>query len=144
LTAKLTANDHAPLSAASIRDVNEDDPNVFQELGEALFWMCAYAEAGRGYRTDRLIGLNWARNRVAHGLIVTTPVNWMWGTELGRWQLGKGVLGATSGHKWLARSDNGLLRAAHPSPRQDRAYDAELAGRYVGESLVAGVADLSP
>lgn len=117
------------------------DPDTFAELGESLFWLSALAEAtGRLKKSELLQGLRWARNRIAHGVILTA-VGWHHGTELGQWVLGKGELGTTSGHEWLTR-DAIVTR----TPRQDSAgevaYDERLAGQRVIDVLRAALDEL--
>lgn len=110
-------------------------PDVFAELGEALFWRCALAEVVGANREPVVLGLRWARNRVAHGIVLTAPTAWKYGAEPGRLVLGRAVPGATSGHAWLAREAVPTERTARDRPDQNAAYDAELAGRPVLESL---------
>jgi hypothetical protein len=80
------------------------DPDVFAEVGEVLFWLYALAEENRKNRWPLFEGLRWARDRMAHGVMLAKPAEWHYGTELGRWVLGRGQLGTTSGHEWLQSS----------------------------------------
>lgn len=74
------------------------DPDTFADLGESLFWLVALAQAKDCHRsTDLLLGLTWARNGIAHGALLTEQVEWHYGTELGRWVVGRGVLGSVRG-----------------------------------------------
>jgi hypothetical protein len=111
------------------------DPDTFAELGEALFWLVALAEANRRGSQDLLVGIKWARNRFAHGVVMTAPVRWRYGAEPGRLVLGMGILGTASGHEWLPRSGVALGPNDRPDARQEAAYDARVAGRPVVEVL---------
>lgn len=44
--------------------------DVFDELGEALFWLVALTRTNHRSDSPLLSGLTWARNRIAHGVIV--------------------------------------------------------------------------
>jgi hypothetical protein len=49
------------------------DPDTFAELGEALFWLFALAEANGRDSQGLLLGIKWARNRIAHGVVMAAP-----------------------------------------------------------------------
>jgi hypothetical protein len=111
------------------------DPDVFAEVGEALFWLEALAEArGRHKGTDVVRGLGWARDRVAHGVPVSAPAEWIYGSEVGRLVLGKGQLGVASGHKWM-EVEPLRLSLSGGGQRQDpggvAAYEKWVAGKRV-------------
>jgi hypothetical protein len=67
------------------------------------------------------------------------PVRWNYGTEVGRWVLGKGALGTASGHLWLPRA--AIVNSVTPKkdPTGEVAYDTHLADRYVLEVLRDGL-----
>jgi hypothetical protein len=111
------------------------DPDTFAELGEALFWLFALAEANGRDSQGLLLGIKWARNRIAHGVVMAAPVRWRYGAEPGRLVLGMGMLGTASGLEWLPRSSVTLGPKDRPDARQEAAYDAIVAGRPVVEVL---------
>jgi len=118
------------------------DPDTFAELGESLLWLCALAEATGRRKTELLQGLRWARNRIAHGAILTA-VRWHYGTELDRWVLGRGELGTTLGHEWLIRDAILISRTQRRDPAGEMAYDKHLAGQRVLEVLRAALQELA-
>jgi hypothetical protein len=118
------------------------DPDTFAELGESLFWLCALAEATGRHKTELLRGLRWARNRIAHGVILTA-VGWHYGTELDRWVLGRGELGTTSGHEWLTRDAIVTSRTQRRDPAGEMAYDKHLAGQRVLDVMRAALHELT-
>jgi hypothetical protein len=118
------------------------DPDTFAELGESLFWLVALAEATGRHKTELLGGLRWARNRIAHG-VVLTAVEWHYGTDLGRWVLGSGELGTSSGHEWLPRDAIVTLRTPRGDPAGEMAYDKRLAGQRVLDVLRAALQELA-
>ncbi len=133
--ARLSSGCEAAIGRVAAKERVGIDPDTFAELGESLFWLSALAEAnGRG-RQPLLLGLQWARNRITHGVVVAAPVEWQYGAELGKLVLGKGRLGTTSGHEWLPRSSVALGPNDRRDPRQEAAYDAHVAGRRVVEVL---------
>jgi hypothetical protein len=137
-TARLNDACQAAIERVSAKEDAGIDPDIFAEVGEALFWLVALAEANE--RRDPLLnGLTWARNRITHGVIVAAPVNWHCGSELGRLVLGKAILGTTSGHEWLDRASVPLGQNERRSPAQERDYDAHVAGRRVLDTLRAGL-----
>lgn len=117
------------------------NPDIFAELGESLFWLIALAEASGRHKIELFRGLRWARNRIAHGVLVTAPVEWQYGAELGRAVLGPIVLGTTSGNEWLPREDISVSRAQKSDPGGETAYDDHLAGRRVIVVLRDGLAE---
>jgi hypothetical protein len=129
----------AALGRLVVKEREGTDPDIFNELGEALFWLRALAEANR--RSDPVLdGLRWARNRVAHGLLLTAPTAWTYGSELGRMVLGQSMLGTTSGSRWLARSEITAGTPPWSDPNSEAAYDAHIAGQSVLPSLRQGLA----
>jgi hypothetical protein len=118
------------------------DPETFAELGESLFWLCALAEATGRRKTELLYGLRWARNRIAHGAILTA-VRWHYGTELDRWVLGRGELGDQFGHEWLPRDAIVISRTQRRDPDGEVAYDKRLAGQRVLDVLRAAQQELA-
>jgi hypothetical protein len=118
------------------------DPDTFSELGESLFWLCALAEATGRHKTELLQGLRWARNRIAHGAILTA-VRWHNGTELDRWVLGRAELETTSGHEWLARDAIVISRTQRRDPGGEMAYEKRLAGQRVLDVLRAAQQELA-
>ena len=119
------------------------DPDTFAELGESLFWLVALAEANRKRRDPGLIlGLTWARNRIAHGALLTAPVRWRYGSELGKLVLGRSALGVRSAHLWLPRTAIIVTLEEQWSDRKgEAAYDEHLAGREVLATLRSGLAE---
>jgi hypothetical protein len=115
------------------------DPDIFAELGEALYWLTALAEANGRKTLPLLTGLRWARNRITHGVVVTAPVQWHYGAELGRLALGMAQLGTTSGHEWLPRTQVPLGPDDRSRPTEEAAYDVHVAGRRVVELLREGL-----
>jgi hypothetical protein len=59
---------------AAMARVAAKDGNGFAELGEALFWLYALAEATGQDKDGRFRGLAWARNKIGHGVLVTAPI----------------------------------------------------------------------
>jgi hypothetical protein len=99
--------------------------DIFVDLGETLFWLHAFAEANDRGGEPTVLAMRWARDHIAHGLIVVAPVTWHDGSGLTR------MMPARRGYGWLARS-------AIPAHRQsrgkrqiatDNAYDARAVGR---------------
>lgn len=147
-TERLRAGCVAAIERCAAKEAGQDDPDTFAELGESLFWLIALAQAnGRlkgGHKVPMLAGLGWARDRIAHGVMVTAPVGWQYGSEAGRWTLGKGALGAASGHKWLSRDLVETTRTQERFQRGADEYDEHVAGRYVVPVLQAGLAEATP
>lgn len=131
----------AAIDRYAAKETEGIDPDTFEELGESLFWLIAFAEAKGCHRsTDLLLGLTWARNGVAHGELLTEQVEWHYGTELDRWVVGRGVLGTQSRHEWLKRD---LIQTSQRSDSEGEAtYDGHLAGRPVLETIRAGQAEV--
>jgi hypothetical protein len=131
------------LAAIKRCEAKEDegiDPDTFAELGESLFWLVALAEARGRHKTELLQGLGWARDRMAHGVMLTAPVSWHYGTELGKWVLGRGAFGTSSGHEWRPRNSISTSRTQKRDPAGEAAYDKYVAGRRVIEVLHEGFA----
>lgn len=127
---------------AEIEDLERrDDPDIFIPLGHALFWLFALADTNKKGNIPLLAGTKWARNRVAHGAVVSAPVVWHDGAEVGRMKVGPGggLMGSRSGHKWLLRAQVPLGPADKPNASQEVAYDAQLAGKYVLPTLRAAL-----
>jgi hypothetical protein len=96
-----------------------------------LFWLSALAEANEK-RAPVLLGLAWARNRIAHGVIVSAPVTPPAVQPVGSrlpMRLGGGVHLVPS--LWLSRDRIPLAAREQPRPDQEAAYDAHVAGRSV-------------
>ena len=118
------------------------DPDTFAELGESLFWLVALAEANGKRRAPGLIlGLTWARNRIAHGALLTAPVGWRYGSEPGKWVLGRSALGVPSAHVWLPRTEIVISGGQRSEPEREAAYDELLAGGEVLATLRSGLAE---
>jgi hypothetical protein len=81
-------------------------------------------------------------NRIAHG-VVLTAVEWHYGTDLGRWVLGPGQLGTTSGHEWMPRDAIVTSRTQKRDPAGERAYDKHLAGQRVLDVMRAALQELT-
>jgi len=123
----------ARLVAKESQGVN---PDVFTEVGEVLFWLYALASARHRHKDAVFKGLGWARDRIAHGMLVwEAPVQWRYGSELGRWVIGRGQLGVRSAHMWLASDKIPLGPNDRKAPTGREAYDQHLAGREVVQSL---------
>jgi hypothetical protein len=134
----------AAIKRCAAKEGESLDPDVFAELGESLFWLLALGEAtGRDRKTELLQGLGWARDRIAHGVLLTAPVRWHHGTDIGRWILGQGVLGTTSGHEWLTRDAIETSRTQRRDPAGEVAYDNHLAGQKVIEVLHAALEEMT-
>jgi hypothetical protein len=138
-TVRLSDACQAAIERMSAKEDSGIDPDTFAEVGEVLFWLVALAEAN-GRRDPLLNGLRWARNRITHGVIVAAPVDWHYGSELGRLVLGKAILGTSSGHEWLDRASVPLGPNERRNPAQARDYDAHVAGRRVVDTLRAALA----
>jgi hypothetical protein len=120
------------------------DPDTFAELGESVFWLLALAEAtGRHKKTELFQGVGWARDRIAHGVLLTAPVEWHYGTDLPRWVMGRGVLSTRSGHKWLTRDAIVISRTQQSDPTGEVAYDKHLAGQRVIDVLRVALEDIT-
>jgi len=134
----------AAVERCAVKEMDGIAPDTFAELGEALFWLIALAEArGRHKKPDLLQGLRWARNRIAHGVLLTAPQEWHYGTELGKWVLGRGELGTRSEYRWLPLDAIKPRRAQKQKQDQtvgETAYQDHVAGRSVIELLREGVA----
>jgi len=118
------------------------DPDTFAELGESLFWLVALAEANRRHRAPGLIlGLTWARNRIAHGALLTAPVKWRYGSETGKLALDRSALGVSSAHLWLPRTEIVTSEEQRPDPNGEAAYDEHLSGGEVLATLRSGLAE---
>ncbi len=99
--------------------------DVFVDLGETLFWLCAFAEAnGRG-KEPPVLAMRWARDHIAHGLIVVAPVRWDDGSGLVR------MFPSRRGYAWKARATVPPLRQPRSTSQvaRDNAYDTLAVGR---------------
>jgi hypothetical protein len=119
----------AALARLATKEAQGIDPDVFAEVGEVLFWLCALAEANGRRRHPLLRGLEWARDRITHGVIVTAPVRWHYGSEPGKLVLGRAMLGTASGHIWLDRSH--IAHGPNDRPGKEAEYDQHVAGNRV-------------
>jgi hypothetical protein len=126
-TDALVAAAEAALDRMVIEERTGSPPNIFAPLGESLFWIIALAEAKGQKQLPLILGLTWARNRIAHGVLVTAPVN-REGPGLPR-KLPFALL--SSYHAWLGRNQIRLSENDRPAPRQEAAYDSEIAGKQV-------------
>lgn len=117
------------------------DPSRFASVGESLFWLVALAEAKGKHKTPGLIlGLRWARNRIAHGVLMVEPAQYLRPFTMGLSHVGgPDVLGG--GYLWRGRAALVFSRQQQPDPDGEVAYDTELAGRDVLGSLHAGLAE---
>jgi len=104
--------------------------DVFAELGEALFWLGALADATKR-REPLLNGLQWARNRVAHGHLVAAPVAYEPGAGLGHLVLGRSRLGTASKLRWSPESSVPSIPRKYRDARQDADYRGHVEGREV-------------
>ena len=126
----------AALERLAAKEAGGVDPDVFAEVGEALFWLIALADETGKRQVPLLNGLRWPRNRTAHGAIVTAPAEWHYGSEPGRLILGRAVLGTISGHVWLERGKVPRGPNDWAAPEQEEAdYDAHVAGKRVLDVL---------
>lgn len=117
-------------------------PDVYAPLGETLFWLCALAES-TGHSNDAPIkGLRWARHRVTHGALVAAPVDWQYGSELGRLVLGRSRLGTRSHYRWLPRSSVPTGPGYRQQPQLEQAYDQYIDGGEVVAILRSALAGL--
>lgn len=82
-------------------------PDIFPELGAALFWLYALDQAMDGTKDDVVLGLAWARDCMAHGVTVTAPAKWRKATATrvrGRdaaFVVGSSRVKSLTGHAWL-------------------------------------------
>ena len=121
---------------ASESQVTTSAPDIFAELGEALFWLEALAELNRR-QAAVLQGLRWARHRIAHGALVSAPSEWREGFEPLRIPgLPTSVLETFSHHVFVESSRIPLGPRDKPSPALQRAYDGHVAGRPVYNTLL--------
>ncbi|MGC2206892.1 MAG: hypothetical protein WA724_03445 [Candidatus Dormiibacterota bacterium] len=122
--------------------------DIFGPLGETLFWIVALDDtlnetSGIAYRGPRdadpagqlIPGLRYARNKVAHGVDVTTVSDRYGGAVLGLMQLGVGRLGDPAEHRWKA----GLPPSGRDHKDQNDAYDAHLAQRGILPTIDAAL-----
>jgi hypothetical protein len=99
--------------------------DIFEALGETLFWLTALAEANRKGKNQTVLAMQWARDRIAHGLIVVEPVSWDDGSGLAM------MMPARRGYEWKRRVDVHEIRSARRRGREatEQAYDAIAVGR---------------
>ena len=132
----------AAIERCAVKEREGVDPDTFAELGESMFWLVALAEVNRKRRTPGLIlGLTWARNRIAHGGLLTAPVAWRYGAELGKAVLDRSTFGTSSAHEWLPRTAIVTSGEQRSDPEGEAAYDEHLAGREVLATLRSGLAE---
>lgn len=122
---------------AAMARVAAKDGDVFAELGEALFWLYALAEATGKAKDGRFRGLAWARNKIGHGVLVTAPIKpRIFGSEPGMAVPGLSIPGTSSRPAlWLHVSEIVLGSRNQPTPDDERAYEANVAGRPVLDVL---------
>ena len=135
---------HAACLAAIERVEHGPSHEMFASLGESLFWLIALAEAkGRRRGSGLLLGLAWARNRIAHGVILAEPVRYHRPFAIGQSALGgPDVLGG--GYVWLGREAIVSTRTQRADAAGEEAYDTHLAGRPVLSRLRDGLAEATP
>lgn len=125
-----------------LNGLTDVDHLSYAATAEALFWACTVDEGfaellGETYRTARksdgagsvLPGIRWARNRMTHQRALV--VDQHYGTELGRWVLGLGVLGKETHIKWASAAEV-------PAGSNDRGrdvYEDRLSGRPVSQAV---------
>ena len=104
------------LDAAAEKGPPDD---VFVDLGEALFWLYAFAEANGRAKEPVVLAMRWARDQIAHGLIVVAPVAWDDGSGLAR------MMPARRGYEWMARAAIPAIRQPRRNGQtaRDNAYD---------------------
>ena len=130
---------------AAIARVAAKNGDPFAELGEALFWLYALAEATGEARDARYRGLAWARNKIGHGVMVTAPVQLRtFGSEPGMAVPGLSMPGTVSKPAmWLHTSEIPLGPHNRPTPDDEKAYEDNVAGRPVLEVLRDARSNLS-
>ena len=101
-TDRLVSACEAVSARLEAKEAGAIDSDIFAELGEIPFWLVALAEAKNQIGDPIHRGLEWAPNRIAHGVLVAAPTTRHYGSELGRLVFGRAVPGAASGQKWLA------------------------------------------
>lgn len=129
---RLVAACEAALDRLRRKESAGESYDIFPELGETLFWLCALAEA-IGRNDPLILGLTWARNRITHGVLVTAPVAWERGSALPR-SLPM-PLGVAPHRKWLLRGQIDLGPNDKPAPKQEGAYDREIATKPVIDTI---------
>lgn len=94
--------------------------DVFVDLGDTLFWLHAFAEANGHGKEPVVLAMGWARDHIAHGLIVVAPVEWDDGSGLAR------MMPARRGYEWTPRAAIPAIRQPRGSGQttRDKAYDA--------------------
>lgn len=115
------------------------EQNVFAETGEVLFWLYAISNVGGLYPTI-LPGLRWARNRYAHGQLLTEP-HILDGDKLdSTFRLDESQLAQ---HCWKLRSDIEYdEEVARDDKDGEQSYDEHVAERPVVASLRAELSRL--
>ena len=88
------------------------------------------------------MGLKWARNRVAHGVVVSAPIEpRIYGSEPGLAILGVSMLGSASRPaRWLPRSATQLGPRDRRNQTEEQAYDAHVAGQPLIDVLDRAIA----
>jgi hypothetical protein len=135
---RLVAAAEAALNRLKQRQRDDAEPDIFAELGETLFWIAALAELKGQQKTRLILGLQWARNRITHGVLVAAPATRIRGGELPAPL--PFVPGVRTHYTWLQRSAVTLGPDDQPRPDQESEYDREVAGKVVDDTLDAALA----
>ncbi len=97
---------YAAIERVAAKEASATGEDLFADLGESLFWLTALMDetrTGGDGLPPLLAGLRWARNHVAHGAIVSAPVNRNRPFTLrGGSTLRGGDVLRGSGHSWLS------------------------------------------
>lgn len=125
---RLTAADHAG---------PEQDP--YQSVGEALFWLYALAEERERLADQLILGLAWARDCIAHGLLVAAPTQHSGAGTYGGSTYGGGPYGGWTELTWLPRDQIQVNPLKRSDPRKEDAYDRNVAGRQVTVTVQAAL-----
>lgn len=136
---RLVAACAAAIDRVAAQEAASIDPDPFQNLGEALFWLVALADERRRKRDPLILGLTWARDRITHGVLVSAPASWHYGSEPGKLIPGLAVLGTISQHLWQARASVALGSRDRADPAKEAAYDQHVSGQPVIATLRAAL-----
>jgi len=129
--------------------IDADTPDdIFGPLGEAVLWIVALDDTlrkslGLDYESTRkddpngrlIQGLQHARNKITHGLDVTTTSELYGGAMLGRLKLGTGRLNELPEHRWKAE----LPPSSRDNDQQKQPYADHLAGQGVLPTIRAAL-----
>jgi hypothetical protein len=130
-TARLEVACDAAMNRLRVKvDALTGDRDPFAQLGEVLFWLFALTEENS--RSDPLlVGLRWARNRIAHGVVVAAPIEpRIYGSEPGLAIPGVSMPGSASRPaRWLPRSAIQLGPRDRSNQTEEQGYDAHVAGQ---------------